>query len=226
MIKVITFDLDDTLWSVWPVIAAAEQRLHNWLQARYPRITDAHSPESLRMLCRDIARERPEIAHDKTTLRLSALRRVADQHGYSPDLAEPAFDVFYAARNDVEFYPDVLPALRDLATEYTLGALSNGNADVNRCGLGDLFSFHFHAIGVGREKPDPAMFEAALIRTSVQPHEIVHVGDDPHHDVEGALNAGFHAIWVNRTAATWQHAFQPHATVKDLRELRAAIDPL
>ena len=226
MIKVITFDLDDTLWSVWPIIATAELRLHEWLEQRYPRITAAHTPESLRMLCRDIARERPEIAHDKTRLRLDALRRVADQQGYPQALAEPAFEVFYAARNDVVFYPDVLPALTDLARDHTLGALSNGNADVTRCGLGQLVSFHFHAIGVGREKPDPAMFKATLARTGAAAHEIVHVGDDPQHDIEGALNAGFHAIWVNRKAEIWNQTFQPHVTIHDLSTLRTAIERL
>ena len=31
MIKAITFDLDDTLWDVWPVVERAEQLLHDWL---------------------------------------------------------------------------------------------------------------------------------------------------------------------------------------------------
>lgn len=226
MIKVITFDLDDTLWSVWPVIAAAERRLHDWLELRYPRITAAHTPESLRLLCRDIAREQPGIAHDKTRLRLSALRQAAREHDYPEELAEPAFEVFYAARNEVTFYPDVLAVLEDLARDHTLGALSNGNADIHRCGLGELFRFHFHAGGVGREKPDRAMFEAALARTGVSPGEIAHVGDDPYHDVKGALDAGFRAVWVNRTNAAWTEAFQPDAVIPDLTALRAAIETL
>lgn len=226
MIKVITFDLDDTLWSVWPVIEAAERRLHDWLRQRYPRITEAHTPTSLRLLCRDIAREHPDIAHDKSSLRISALKLAARQYGYPEDLAEPAFEVFYAARNEVDFYPDVIPVLEDLARDHTLGALSNGNADIRLCGLGELFSFHFHAIGVGSEKPDPAMFEAALAETGAAPAEIVHVGDDPHHDIEGALQAGFRAIWVNRDGKPWDQAFLPDAMINDLHALRGVIDGL
>ena len=51
MIKAITFDLDDTLWDVWPVVIRAEQLLHDWLAERYPGIPEQFTPLDLRELC-------------------------------------------------------------------------------------------------------------------------------------------------------------------------------
>jgi FMN phosphatase YigB (HAD superfamily) len=56
-----------------------------------------------------------------------------------PALAEPAFEVFFAERNRVTLFDDALPALEFLAARYPLVSLSNGNADVNRVGLGAYF---------------------------------------------------------------------------------------
>ena len=54
----ITFDLDDTLWDIWPIISQAEERLHGWLRAYYPRIPERFSPLELRQLCVEIAQQR------------------------------------------------------------------------------------------------------------------------------------------------------------------------
>ena len=61
-IHAITFDLDDTLWDIWPIIARAERRLHDWLVERYPRIPERFSALELRHVAEDIGRNRPEIA--------------------------------------------------------------------------------------------------------------------------------------------------------------------
>ena len=35
-LRLLTFDLDDTLWATAPVILAAEHRLHRWLMLHAP----------------------------------------------------------------------------------------------------------------------------------------------------------------------------------------------
>ena len=44
MIKVIGFDLDDTLWDVMPVIKSAEKKLSNWVLSRIPEISGKIKP--------------------------------------------------------------------------------------------------------------------------------------------------------------------------------------
>ena len=77
MIKALTFDLDDTLWDIWPVVERAEDVLHRWLAARYPRIVERFTPLELRNVSEDIIAARPAIAHDRTLLRKEALGRAA-----------------------------------------------------------------------------------------------------------------------------------------------------
>ena len=42
-IRLISLDLDDTLWACPPVIRRAEQRVFDWLRRNYPLITARHS---------------------------------------------------------------------------------------------------------------------------------------------------------------------------------------
>lgn len=223
MIKAITFDLDDTLWDIWPVVERAERLLHDWLAARYPRIPERFTPLELRELCGEIAAARPEIAHDRTRLRKDALQLAAMQAGYPEFDAEAAFAVFYVARNAVELFAEVRPTLERLARRYPLASLSNGNADVRLIGLDDVFSFSLNAIEVGAAKPEPLMFELACHRLGARPGQVIHVGDDPEHDVRGAANAGMRTVWVNRNRWDWPGGPEADAEIGSLAELEAVL---
>lgn len=223
MIKAITFDLDDTLWDIWPVVERAEQLLHDWLTARYPRIPERFTPLELRDLSGEIASVQPEIAHDRTLLRKEALWLAARRAGYADFDVEGAFAVYFIARNAVEPFAEVRPTLERLARRYTLASLSNGNADVELIGLDDVFSFSLNAIAVGAAKPEPLMFEEACRRLRVRPDQIVHVGDDPEHDVQGGQNAGFHTVWVNRAGRDWPGGPRADAEIGNLVELEAVL---
>lgn len=223
MIKAITFDLDDTLWDVWPVVERAERILHDWLGARYPRIAERFTPLELRDMSDEVAAMRPQIAHDRTRLRKDALHLAAARAGYREFDVEAAFSVFFIARNAVEPFPDVRPTLERLARRYALASLSNGNADLRLIGLDELFSFSLNAIGVGAAKPEPPMFELARRRLAARPEQIVHVGDDPDHDVRGAANAGFRAVWLNRGGRDWPGGPRADAEIGGLAELEAVL---
>ena len=66
MIKCITFDLDDTLWEIEPVILKAEKMFYKWLEKKYPIIVEHHSIESLRKLIKQTSLENSDIKHDLT----------------------------------------------------------------------------------------------------------------------------------------------------------------
>jgi putative hydrolase of the HAD superfamily len=218
--EALILDLDDTLWEVGPVIVRAEQAMHAFLAAHYPRVTELHDLPSLRHRRVAVAEHHPEMRHDFTWLRLEALREHAAEAGYSPAMADAAFGVFYAARNAVQLYPDVLPALEELRRRYRLFALSNGNADLERIGLAGYFERHVTARAAGALKPDPRVFRHLLDGCGVDDARVVHVGDDPEADIAGAQNAGLAAVWVNRRAAIWPDTQRaPDHVVRDLAEL-------
>jgi putative hydrolase of the HAD superfamily len=218
--RVISLDLDDTLWPVAPVIAAAERILFSWLQASYPQTVHGHSIESMRSLRARIAAQFPERSHDLTFLRRHALAAQFGAAGYAESLADEALEVFLAERNRVEIYADVRPSLVRLRARYRLFALSNGNADLQRCGIGDLFDGHVTAIAAGAAKPDARRFAALQRVAGVSAAEVLHIGDDPVADVVGATQAGMQAVWLNRESRRWPEAFAPPArTVSTLAEI-------
>lgn len=220
-IRAITIDLDDTLWPIWPTIERAERALARWLIEYAPATARLYAtPGALRQARMYLQATRPDLSNDLSALRLESIRHVLQQAGDDPELAEPAFDVFFDERQRVQLFEDAMPALEWLSTRYPVVALSNGNADVHRVGLGH----HFHAALSAREfgvgKPDARIFHAAAGAAGVLPAEVLHIGDDPHLDVVGGLGAGMQVAWVNRAAAAWEHApLQPHTTVVDLMAL-------
>ncbi|MDD3448704.1 MAG: HAD family hydrolase [Gammaproteobacteria bacterium] len=217
-VRAITFDLDDTLWDNRPVLLAAEAALHAWLEAHYPRITARHSVESLRAERLALAEREPRLRHHMTALRKASLAAAAAAAGYPAEpTAAAAFEVFLAARQRVTPYPDVVPAiLRLRAAGLVVGALTNGNADVRRIGLGHLFAFALQAEEVGAPKPHPRLFEAACERAGVAPGALLHVGDEPETDIAGARAAGVRAVWMNRLGHPPPAEHRPDAEVRDM----------
>ncbi len=219
-VRAISLDLDDTLWPIWPTIERAERVLNAWLQQRAPATAELFADAQRRLALREqFVQSRPDVAHDLSTVRRETIRLALSHANDNPALAEEAFEVFFAERHQVELYDDALPSLRWLAQRYPLVALSNGNADVVRVGLSGVFTASVSATTFGKAKPSPEIFDAAAQAVGVSSAEVLHVGDDAHLDVLGALGAGMQAVWVNRTAHPWSHAVKPHGTVASLTEL-------
>ena len=220
LIKAITLDLDDTLWPVWPVIERAEQVLGDWLGWHAPLTAVVFADAAVRHALRQqFNQAHPEFGHDLSTQRREIIRLALQRCGENPQLAEPAFEVFFTERNRVTLFDDALPALAFLADRFPLVALSNGNADIGRVGLDAYFKASLSARQFGVGKPDPRIFHAAAQAAGVQPHEVLHVGDDAALDVLAALDCGMQTVWVNRSAAPWPHAAEPHLTVSTLAGL-------
>ena len=223
-IRCITFDLDDTLWWCHPVIVRAETRFYAWLETHYPAIPDRHRPEDLLAHRQRFMAQRPELAHDLTSLRKHWLRHLAEEAGYDETLVEPGFTVYWEARNEVEVFDEAHALLEQLGRDYRLGAVTNGNADVSRIGIDHYFDFVVRSEEIGSAKPHPEIFAAALKAGGVSAGEAVHVGDDPVRDIEGAARAGMGTIWVNLRGEPWPlETLAPDASVTRLRDLPAVL---
>ena len=223
-IRTITLDLDDTLWEINPVIKRAEKRLYTWLDDNYPRITEMHSIEDMRVLRKEVLEEHADKVHDLTFLRHTVLAKAATAAGYTEFLVDEAFAVFDAVRNDVEMFPEARPALVALRERFTLIAVTNGNADLKKVGIDDLFDAHINAAMVGAAKPHRSIFDAAVDAGGARASETVHVGDHPLYDVHGAREAGLRTVWVNRNRTEWPEEFAaPDAVVTHVGELEALL---
>ena len=225
-IACVTFDLDDTLWEVGPVIMRAEARFYDWLAERCPRVTDAHSVEQLTAHRRRFMQRFPDERHDLTGLRKRWLQHVFETFGYDESTVEDAFRVFWEHRNAVELFDEVPEAMASLRERYALGVITNGNACVDFIGIGHWFDFVVSAERAGAAKPEPRIFEAALECAGVDAGRVVHVGDDPENDVRGAARAGMRTVWVNPRLAPWPGGAAPDAVVSSVGELPEALERL
>ena len=196
----ITLDLDDTLWPIAPTIARAEEALHAWLQAHAPATAAMFDIAAIVRLRDAVAHEFPAQSHDFTWMRRIAIERALRAAGDdAAALTEPAFQVFFAARQQVTLYPDAEPALRRLAARYPILGLTNGNADWQAIGLAPyLTAGCLGAREFGQGKPHKAFFDEGLRRLGLQASEVLHVGDDWPLDIAGAQGAGLAAAWIRR----------------------------
>lgn len=226
-VKLLTFDLDNTLWDVEAIVTRAEKVMRAWIRAHHPEFVQAFDFAHFAALREAVLRERLDIAHNLTELRLEVLRRAFRGAGYAESAAEAAaqgaFEEYFRERNVVEYFPGALEALRDLRVDFDIYALSNGNADIGCIGLGHIFSRQFSAISVGAAKPDPRMYRAALEAAGVAPGEALHIGDHPEQDIDAAARLGMKTVWVNFGGLPWPGQARPDGELRHFAELPALV---
>ena len=91
MLSCATFDLDDTLWEVDPVIRRANDTLWQWLDRHGGRFTALHTPADLvegSKLRAALLEEYPEIAHSMSLIRLRLIERGLSTAGFDEQESE------------------------------------------------------------------------------------------------------------------------------------------
>lgn len=227
-IRVITFDLDNTLWDVAEVILKAEQKMRSWLDVEAPEYSERFDQEAILLLRKQIVAADPHLRHDLSALREEVLFQAISLCGYPTGqarvMASKAFREFFDARHEVVYFTGALEVLETLSADYQLGALTNGNANVEKLGLDRFFSFAFCSADVGASKPAPEMFRAALDHCGAQPRQSIHIGDHLIDDILGADSVGMFTIWVNHKRTTLPiGGAEPTSTVNCLRELPECV---
>ncbi len=224
-IKLITFDLDDTLWDGSDVIRFAEHAQQQWLDEHVPQISQQLSQEELRNRKIAFAKNNKDILHRVSTVRTEFLTHLFREFQVEnpQEKAQACFEVFYHARQNVTLFEgakDTLTALKDV---YRIGALTNGNSDVHVIGINHLFEFVFSAEDFPAAKPAPHMFDAALEHTGLQPEQCLHVGDHPNHDILGAYQAGWKTCWLQDGQREWNNDFDADLTITSVNQLLALL---
>ncbi len=139
---------------------------------------------------------------------------------------------FLEAGTQAQCFPGAAPAVaavRDLAR---VALLSNtqtfGLELLDRLGLAERIRTRLLSADIGALKPEPAAYEAVQRKLGVFPGNLVMVGDSWVDDVEGAVEAGWTAIWVNRDARPRpaQHADAPIYEVRSLDRVPELIQNL
>ena len=138
------------------------------------------------------------------------------------DLASQIWHIAISVPKDFIAFEDTLESLDRLKSKgYRLGVISNLRRDMDQLcrdlGMAPYLDFCLTSADVGVEKPDPAIFRAALERAGVRPGEAVHVGDQPRSDLVGARGAGLYAVLLDR--AGWQDGIDNCVRITGLSQL-------
>jgi putative hydrolase of the HAD superfamily len=124
------------------------------------------------------------------------------------------------------------PVLETLGQRYRLGVVSNfyGNLEAvcESSGLGRLFGVMADSQRVGAEKPEPAIFQAALTALQAAPETTVMVGDSLRRDYEGARRSGMSFIWIapEDVQATERDGAENRSVLASVTELPDLLDIL
>jgi putative hydrolase of the HAD superfamily len=115
-----------------------------------------------------------------------------------------------------ELYPDVQQVLEILALRFELAVVSNFDARlrqvVKHVGIAKYFRHIFLSSELGADKPDPLIYRRAMELSGLNSEEVIHVGDDPERDWNGASRAGLAVFRLHR----------PHNSLRELLPLVAS----
>ena len=196
--KVMSFDLDDTLYDNSDVIRLAEERFLQCVQ-EHAQLSELTS-EYWREWKWQLAEKDPLIAEDVIAWRVETLRHLLTHHGKSAVEIDRtlaiAMEEFIEWRHKIDVPAESIEVLNQLKDRYLLSVITNGNVIATRIGL-EHFQLSLRGGEQGRAKPHQDLFHQTADHFGVKPNEILHIGDNLTTDVQGAIQAGCQAVWIN-----------------------------
>lgn len=241
--RAILFDLFGTLvrFSVRvPVLRVAGTQWHStmpWLEEAFrrelPEVEFSRFLEAITAVTGEIVRARPpEQLEIPSPVRFE---RALTRLGLAPEVAQTCAPQLSLAHmqhlaSSVELPDGHIDLLRALAPRFRIGLVSNfdhaGTARgiLDRFGLTPFLETIVISEEVGRRKPHPAVFQAALEPLGVEAGEAMFVGDSPADDIVGATRAGLRVVWINADDRPLPDGVPaPAASVRSLPALSALL---
>ena len=122
--------------------------------------------------------------------------------------------------------PGATELIGALKGRVNMGIITNGFTELQqirleRSGFADVFSPLVISEQVGVAKPHIDIFNHAFAQMGHPPKQhILMVGDNPHADIQGGINAGIDTCWLNRHGAAAPEGITAHYEVSSLTQLQ------
>lgn len=229
-IKVLSFDLDNTIYDCQTVLTKAENWFTSYLCEKYGLGGKYQSYDYWANVKSKVLHEDMSLEDDVTLLRAKSLIVAFEEIGIplkgGLEEAEDLVKIFVKKRSEGVVSEKVRTLMKDLQAKYPLISVSNGNLDADQLNVSSYFEtdlrparFKFH------RKPHADLFNECAKFKNVLPEEILHIGDDPYTDVSGAVNAGCRCVWLRKgyTGISPDESFLsvlPDIEISNILELR------
>lgn len=168
------------------------------------------------------------------------LETLMQEAGYSqvPEtiLREALSALYSVTQEHWHIEDDTIPVLTKLSQEgYTLGIISNAGDDddiqnlVDKAHIRPYFELIISSAAFGIRKPDPRIFDWALLRLDTAPERAAMIGDTLVADILGAQNANIYSIFLTRRTnhsanQAYVERIKPDAVIHRLSDLRDLLD--
>jgi HAD superfamily (subfamily IA) hydrolase, TIGR02254 len=218
-IKHLFFDLDRTLWDFEQ---NSNQTLAEVFVQHIASKTDVTAEEFSQIYHKHNERlwsEYRKGAIKKEILRWKRFHLTLNEIGIKNEALARQIDEEYIYQSPLKtnLFPFTLDVLTYLKRNYTLHIITNGFSEVqyikmNRSGLDPFFSNVITSEEAGFQKPDPKVFNYALVKARAVAKHSIMVGDDLETDILGAQNVGMKQVYFNpkktphTTPVTWEIA--------------------
>ena len=116
-IKMITFDLDDTLWDNMPTITKAEFETRKWIEDQVGKVEWGDFNDFIKIR-EELIKNDPSVQWDISKLRKEIFRIKLlhiEPESYRNRIVKNAFDLFMLKRHEIELFDDVEVVIKDLS---------------------------------------------------------------------------------------------------------------
>ena len=223
-ISAISFDLDDTLYANSPIMKCAEDKMQQYFHHNEKICCSTPLNQHFWQPFKAKAIEiNPIIAHDVVALRQKSYFLGFCSLGFSTaqaqTQAQQAMDYFSHVRSNFTLPEHTHQFLTELQQYFPLIAITNGNVDTKVIGINHYFKHIYHAVNGIKQKPNRDMFDHACQQLAINNNQLLHVGDCGHADIQGAINAGCQAAWINSKGPGKALTVLPHIELTQLNDL-------
>ena len=223
MIRAVFFDVDFTLIFPGPTFQAEGYRracAAHGIEVDPARFDEATAASSI------ILDEVEEQIYNHDVFIHYTASIIEHMGGRGANVVEVAREIYdqWSVNHHFELYDDVAPVMAEVQKRKLIaGLISNSHRSLDafrdHFSLGNIITVSVSGAVHGYMKPHRSIFDAALARAGVRAEEAMMVGDSFRHDIEGAVNAGWHAVLLRRSGEVPAALPPGVAVIKTLPEL-------
>jgi len=246
-LHLLTFDLDDTIFPITPVVQDANSAMIQYLQEiGYENASNDEIIAASKQIRRELRERGEEVTY--TELRKQSIRREMERldggalDTHESDVIDRVFDKWLlerhasADRNLFPFASSSLQIVRDQYPSVVIGAITNGRGSpFHMQSISHYFDFCISGEDDGvfpLRKPSSGIYEAALKKyeelKNKNVHNVnwIHVGDDLANDVGASAACGAKTIWLTKDEQAGEEGvgFWSTATLEEMQKRKQMND--